>query len=445
MATPSSPTLGIVIPTLNEEEHLPLLLEDISHFSLPHAVVISDGGSRDGTRDLGRGSGGTIVESLPGRARQMDAGAAALTTPWLLFLHADVRIPPPSAQALEEWLHRASPRDVGTFAFALEGGGGFWRMIEFGQRIREGLLGLAYGDQGLLVHRDLFKKAGGFGDLPLMEDVDLLRRLRRLGHWKRIPAPILTSPRRYREEGRWFGWLRNTILITLYLAGVSPSRLARFYRTRRPPDTSTLLVFAKAPVPGRVKTRLAVDVGDEEAARIYSRLGKTVVDQVKTGSYRTVICFDPPTAGDAIGSWLGTEGLSFAPQSEGELGSRMEKAVEEALRTARKVVVVGTDAPDVTRGVAEEAFGKLDGADLVLGPATDGGYYLIGMKGLIPGLFEGIPWSTPEVLEATLDRARALGLRVELLSPLQDVDTLEDWERLKAAPGQVCPPSLIRK
>jgi len=94
MPTPTSPTLGIVIPTLNEEKHLPRLLEDISYFSLPHAVVISDGGSLDGTRDLGRRNGATIVHSRPGRARQMNAGAAALNTPWLLFLHADVRLPP---------------------------------------------------------------------------------------------------------------------------------------------------------------------------------------------------------------------------------------------------------------------------------------------------------------------------------------------------------------
>jgi hypothetical protein len=109
----------------------------------------------------------------------------------------------------------------------------WWRTIEWGQRFRERLTGLAYGDQGLLLSRTRFDALGGIPDLPVMEDVEAVRRLRRSGGISRIEAPVVTSVRRYQEEGLVLGWLRNVALISLYQAGVSPRRLARWYRPRR--------------------------------------------------------------------------------------------------------------------------------------------------------------------------------------------------------------------
>ena len=450
MTWPPSPSsgerLGIVIPTLNEEEALPLLLDDLSHLSLPTAVVVADGGSEDGTVEAARGSGARILRTPPGRARQMNAGARALRTPWLLFLHADVRLPRATARALDEWLAAAQPGELGWFDFELQGAGWFWRFIETGQRVRERLGKLVYGDQGLLVSRDLFEEAGGYPELPLMEDVELFRRLRGLGRPRKIPAPLLSSPRRYEEEGRWRGWLRNTTLIALYLGGVRPERLARFYpsRGRRPEAAGagqipphglergagtgdTLIIFAKEPVPGRVKTRLAAAVGPEEAARIYRKMGREVVDQLRNGPYRTVVCFDPPGAEPAVREWLGAEKVEFTPQSPGGLGERVRAAVSKAFSRSERVVVVGTDAPDVDRAVVAGAFRRLDEADIVVGPARDGGYYLLGVSSPSTRLFEAIPWSTEKVLEETLSRAEEAGLSVALLPVLSDVDTAEDW------------------
>jgi uncharacterized protein len=258
---------------------------------------------------------------------------------------------------------------------------------------------------------------------------------------QRIPAPLPTSPRRYREGGRWRGWLRNTALVTLYLAGVSPGALVRFYQTRsqddgRPDPAATprkpiLLVFAKDPVPGRVKTRLAAEVGPDEAARIYRSLGRSVVDQIRGGPYRTVVCFDPPDARTAVEEWLGTHGVEFHPQSPGNLGDRLEAAFGWALEESDRVLVIGTDAPGVDAKEMEAALRTLEEADLVLGPALDGGYYLLGLRNPAPELFRGIPWSTAKVLEATRARARELGLEEVLLPPLRDVDTREDLMRLE--------------
>jgi rSAM/selenodomain-associated transferase 2/rSAM/selenodomain-associated transferase 1 len=428
-------TLGIVIPALNEEETLPRLIGDLSRISIPHEVVVSDGGSCDGTRALAQEAGVHLVDAQRGRARQMNAGAKILETPWILFLHADSRLPETSIQALERWIRDADPQDFGAFAFALDGESPVWRVIEAGQRVRENLLGLAYGDQGLLVHRNLFHDAGGFPELPLFEDVEMLRRLRTRGRWKKIEAPLLTDPRRFQGEGAFKGWLRNVFLITLFHAGVSPERLSGFYPAREATPLPTLFIFAKAPTPGRVKTRLAKEVGDEEAARVYSLLARYVVNRLRSGPYRTVICFDPPGKREAVVGWLGDEQLSFIPQKEGDLGVRMETAIREGLRNSPAVVVVGTDTPGVDGEVVARALESLKGGDLVVGPATDGGYYLIGMKEPHSQLFRDIPWSTHRVLESTLERAEELGLRASLLPPLQDVDTLEDWESVRPSLG----------
>lgn len=421
----SEPRLGVVIPTLDEAVALPRLLDDLSRMDPAPDVIVADGGSGDGTPEVAEARGARLLRAPRGRARQLDAGARALSTPWLLFLHADSRLPRRTRDALRVHLTRADPREACHFHFALEGRHWFWRFIETGQVLRERLFGLVYGDQGLLVSRSLFEEVGGYPDLPLMEDVEMIRRLRRAGRVRPLPVPLPTSPRRYEEAGRWRGWLRNTFLIFLYRLGVPPRRLARFYPARYAAERRLLLVFAKEPVPGRVKTRLARDVGSGEAARIYRAMGRRVVDRVRVGSYRTRVCFDPPEARKAVSAWLGRE-VEYRPQGPGDLGTRLAEAFEAGFRSADRVVVVGTDAPDLGRELVEKAFRRLASADLVLGPAEDGGYYLLGLRRPAPALFRDIPWSTAKVLAATRARAEDVGLDVFLLPPLRDVDTADD-------------------
>ena len=174
------------------------------------------------------------VSGPRGRAAQMNAGARALDTPWLLFLHADSRLPSASRSALVSALHSDNGPAAAYFPFRLSGRGWFWRLVEAGQRVRERLTGLVYGDQGLLVRREAFEAVGGYPELPLMEDVEMVRRLRRSGRIARLPGPLLTSPRTYLRLGRWKVWLRNGAAVSLYLAGVAPERLARWYPERFP-------------------------------------------------------------------------------------------------------------------------------------------------------------------------------------------------------------------
>ena len=450
MSGAPSPTLAVVIPTLNEATRLPFLLSDLEALSVPAEIVVADGGSTDGTRTGVERAGARLVTAPRGRASQLQAGAHASHAPWLLFLHADTRIGEHAVRALEVFLAHANGGDAAYFGISFEGDDWFWRFLEFGQRLRERMYGLVYGDQGLIVSRHAFNAVGGFPPWPLMEDVGLFDRLKRHGvRPRRLDARILTSPRRYETEGRWFGWLRNASLIALYRLGVSPERLARAYRphapaalrapstrtlTTMPPDPAhtaprdTLIVFAKAPRPGRVKTRLAHDVGHKEAAEIYASLGRAVIDGVREGPYRIVVRFDPPGAEDEMRSWLGSDGLAFLPQHPGDLGARMSAALEHAFRDSERVCIVGTDVPDLNRGVVRKAFEALSQADICLGPALDGGYYLIALRRPHPALFTDIRWSTDTVLSATVERIRAAGLTHALLPALRDIDTIADLE-----------------
>lgn len=217
------------MPTLDEAPRLPLLLQDLSALSPRHEIVIADGGSRDGTPSLAAARGCRVVATPRGRGRQLRAGVAAAAGSWLLVLHADARIGPEALAEVEPAVRDPAVRYA---AWPLEiGGEGRWlRLVERGAALRWRLLGLAYGDQGLLVRRDLYEAAGGYPDTAIMEDVVLVRRLRRLAPMTRFRHPIVADARRWRREGAVRASLRNVLLLTLFLGGVGPDRLARWYR-----------------------------------------------------------------------------------------------------------------------------------------------------------------------------------------------------------------------
>ncbi len=229
-APAAPPRLGVVIPTLDEEDALPHLLADLHLLDLRLDIVVSDGGSEDGTLDIARRGGARTVAGARGRATQMNLGARMLQTPWMLFLHADSRLPQETRTALESWLESPPPCQAAHFGFSLDERGLWWTLIERGQRIRERLTGLTYGDQGLLLSRAVYRELDGIPEIPIMEDVEVVRRLRRNGGLDRIDAPLVTSARRYQKEGPLRAWLRNASLISLYLVGVSPGTLSRWYR-----------------------------------------------------------------------------------------------------------------------------------------------------------------------------------------------------------------------
>jgi rSAM/selenodomain-associated transferase 2 len=215
------------MPTLNAADTLKGLLLQLNIAAIVKEIVIADGGSSDDTAAVAREAGARVIAAPRGRGIQLAAGAEAAVGEWLLFLHADCRLEPSWEAAVRSFLS-APGLQAGYFDFGLDDPMPAARRLERIVAYRCRALALPYGDQGLLISRPLYCAVGGFAPLPLMEDVDLVRRLgrRRLA---RIGARCLSSPRRYRREGYWRRPLRNLFCLSLYFAGVSPSRIIRLY------------------------------------------------------------------------------------------------------------------------------------------------------------------------------------------------------------------------
>lgn len=194
-------------------------------------------------------------------------------------------------------------------------------------------------------------------------------------------------------------------------------------------NVPVVLLFLKAPHPGKVKTRLAADIGDGAAVDLYRQLAEQQIRRVPPHWYLRIL-FDPPEAEAEMKAWLG-ESRSFVPQSPGDLGDRLRAGVEQAFRDgAEQVFCIGADCPGLhTEGFLNAQRRLRAEADVAVIPAEDGGYVLLGMNCFHPALFENIPWSRPDTFEVTLQRAAEHNLRVECMEPLFDVDTLHDLTR----------------
>jgi rSAM/selenodomain-associated transferase 1 len=192
-----------------------------------------------------------------------------------------------------------------------------------------------------------------------------------------------------------------------------------------------LIVFLKAPRPGAVKTRLAEALGTEAACAAYRQLVQTLLKRV-AALPSVELCFTPDDAAVEIKPWTQPT-WSLTPQGDGDLGRRLQRASNRAFASgAQRAVIIGSDCPEVSVADIEAAWSALRTHDVVLGPATDGGYWLVGLRAAQPDLFTDIAWSTNAVLRETLDRARAAGLSVHLLRELSDVDTQADWQQFLA-------------
>lgn len=226
----SDPSLSVVIPTLNAAAGLPGCLAALDAEGAIDEIVIVDGGSDDGTLSLAALRDRRDIRLLshaPGRGGQLAAGAASASGDWLLFLHADTRLAMGWAAAVRAVM-AGDGGEACVFNFALDDPDPRARRIERLARWRSRVLGLPYGDQGLLMSRGLYDEVGGFRTLPLMEDVDLVRRLgrRRL---RELPVPALTSAARYRRGGWWLRPARNLCLLACYFIGVPTPLLRRLY------------------------------------------------------------------------------------------------------------------------------------------------------------------------------------------------------------------------
>jgi rSAM/selenodomain-associated transferase 2 len=221
--------LSIVIPTLDAADDLPTTLAALSGSAVIGEIIIADGGSMDDSVAIARTAGARTVIAARGRGTQLAAGAATAACDWLLFLHADCRLGERWEAAVAGFIAAPGATErAGYFAFALDDPNPAARRLERIVAWRCRVCSLPYGDQGLLISRKLYTAIGGFAALPLMEDVDLVRRL---GRRRLMPlaTPAYVSARRYREDGYRRRPLRNLICLSLYFIGVPARHIARLY------------------------------------------------------------------------------------------------------------------------------------------------------------------------------------------------------------------------
>ncbi len=434
--------LSFILPVLNEQDLITASLDRLqSYRRRGHEVIVVDGGSEDGTVAEADPLADRVLHSLPGRSRQMNRGAAAASGDWLLFLHADTVLP----ERVDDLVDTASAGGSHLwlwFDVRFSNPGWPYRVIAWFMNRRARLTRVCTGDQALVVARRVFQAEGGFPDIPLMEDVALSKRLRLEGKPAVIGTPVIASSRRWERQGVFSAILMMWWLRLRYFLGADPAQLARRYypdlteRLLAPGQChypkGRLAVFAREPVLGEVKTRLAESLGDEPTLRLYEAMLGYMVAMASDQCIAPVSLW--VTANPDHGYFQ-----SLCPrdaiqlQGEGDLGRRMDHTGSTLLACegVDGVVIVGSDCPAIDGLYLMEAFDALArGNDLVLGPAEDGGYILVGLSKPLLGLFEDIEWGSDQVLTQTLERANALGLRYVLLNTLWDVDRTEDVARL---------------
>ena len=233
-AAPAPPAVSIVVPVLNEALHLPMLLAALAPLRRAGAeVIVVDGSSSDGSAAVAAPHADAVISSPRGRATQMNAGAAAARAPWLLFLHADTQLPADALAAIT-----VSRADWGRFDVRIDGRSRWLPVVAAFMNLRSRLTGIATGDQAIFVRADSFVRVGGYPEQALMEDIELSRRLKRLGRPQCLAGPVRSSGRRWDEHGFWrtvtlMWWLRLA-----YRLGLAPDRLARWYYGRGPRGTA---------------------------------------------------------------------------------------------------------------------------------------------------------------------------------------------------------------
>jgi hypothetical protein len=223
--------LSIIIPTLNEANAFEEAISKLPKSEQVEIVVV-DGGSSDGSAELARELGIRVLSTAPSKAEQMNAGAAEARGEVLLFLHADTRLP----ANFEEKVMAAVSRKgfcAGAFTLGIDSEDRGLRFIEWVANWRTRFFQMPYGDQALFVSRDLFIEIGGFPDYPIMEDFELIRRLKKKGTITILPESVKTSPRRWKNLGVFKTWFLNQIIIGAYFIGIPPRRLAFWYRREK--------------------------------------------------------------------------------------------------------------------------------------------------------------------------------------------------------------------
>ena len=230
--------ISIIIPAVNEDDYLGATLNALAGTRGVETIVV-DGGSRDSSREVAAAAGVRVISTPPGRALQMNAGAAAARGDILLFLHADTLLPARFANRIRQILIEPQVA-AGAFRLTINAPGLSMRILEKLIYWRSTYLQMVYGDQALFMTAEMFQAAGGFPNMPILEDFEFIRRLRRHGRIAVLPEAVMTSARRWQRLGFIRTTIINQLIIFAYLSRVDPGRLARWYQWSGGSDTNKM-------------------------------------------------------------------------------------------------------------------------------------------------------------------------------------------------------------
>lgn len=418
-------TYTVVIPALNEENTIGETLKKVQELNPEAQIVVSDGGSTDSTLAAAKHYGAEIVTTFTGRGIQMNEGAKTASGEILLFLHADTLLPENAFEVLDGFFSDAQ-NEICLFSLQFDVLHPVLRLYERFSRFNS--VWTNFGDQCICIRKETYVRLGGFAQRMLFEDVEFLGRAKKITRVVTLPQSVITSARKYVKNGYIRQQLHNALLMLKYFAGWSDERIKDSYARDKNDYNKALIIFARYPEPGKVKTRLAQGIGDEGALKFYQYSLKRVFTLCSRifKPVRVYLFYTGEANAAAIKKWAPKNAV-IIKQRGGDLGERMFNAFcTAAALGSKQSVIIGTDIPELTYNMLTDAFKRLDHSPIIIGESEDGGYYLLGMRKPDKIFFENMAWSTSGVYNETLQRAREGGYDVYEMEKLQDIDTIDD-------------------
>ena len=384
-------------------------------------IIVVDGGSSDRSPEIAIPRVDKFLVSRPGRAHQMNFGAEHSRGKILVFLHADSQI---SSQAISQMVEKTDNLNYfwGWFRLTFDNSSPVLLLVSFFMMLRAKITKICTGDQTFFISSKLFNSVGGFPSIPIMEDVAMSKTLRVHIAPIQLKIKTLSSARRWEQEGVYRTIVSMWYLRFLYWLGISPNKLvAKYYPKKKAKgvveksqvaykySNIDILLFARLPVLGKVKTRLRDALPETKILALYEAMFKRVaslLDESNLAQVQLWLDTDSASANEFVLNL--SENFKMNEQVGRDLGEKMNFAINESLASKNSKC----------------------GTELVLGPAEDGGYVLIGVNKSYPELFQGIKWGGDEVLEKTIQKAKKIGVDYVCLESLWDVDRPDDLGRL---------------
>ncbi len=435
--------VSIIVPTYNEPKSVLESLKQLPELPAVHEVVVVDASDDERCKNVLSELNNVpnlrlIRTETKGRGVQMNIGAAAVTTPVLLFLHADTHLDKEAARATITALNAGYY--WGRFDTKLDDDRWQFRMIAWCMNKRSALTHIATGDQAIFMTHEAFDIVGGFDDIELMEDIAMSTKLKRIGPICAVPMAVETSARRWQQLGISKTILQMWWLRFRYFVGAPPAELVKSYaqiraKVKRSVDNFPVYLFAKAPVAGKVKSRLCPPLNDHQAALVAVELLNLVASELaEHWPGHVVLAMTPNAAHPRFQNLLRQHKFSSLQQRGADLGERMLHALRHGLNKSQSAAVIGADIPAISGQVLTQAYQSLLQDECVVGPTHDGGFYYLGVNKAPIALFKDIVWGGPEVFEQLMINAKQLEMDFIVLPLLHDCDY---WGDVQAAAQQV--------